>query len=127
MRVRTGQSVLAVTVVVSVIPALAIGLPSGLGGLFFLTAMPAAIPLFLRREPQRFVRACVIIGTALLTWAVVGFILGMFLFIPASVMLLVAAFVDPRTRPDPWWGLGALGAPLVAGVVLAGFMTSTGL
>ncbi|MEV4426940.1 hypothetical protein AB0K23_16455 [Streptomyces sp. NPDC049602] len=118
--VRTGQSVLAVAAVVSLLPALAIGLPSMLGGIFLLTAMPVAIPLFLRREPQFFAWACLIIGTGLLTWAVVGAILAIFLFAPAALMLQTAAFVDPDTRPGALGVIAALGVPLAIGLVFYG-------
>lgn len=118
--VRTGQSALAVAAVVSLMPALAVGLPSGVAGIFLLTAMPVAIPLSLRREPQSFARASIIIGTGLLAWAVVGLVLGIFLFIPAALMLLAAAFVGPRTRPGALGGAAALGVPLASGLMFYG-------
>ncbi|OKI96087.1 hypothetical protein AMK10_10620 [Streptomyces sp. CB02058] len=76
----------------------------------------------MRRERQGFVRACLIIGSALLAWAAAGFLLGMFMFIPTAMLLVVAAFVDPRTRP----GLrdrGVLDALLVAVAILVAFLT----
>ncbi|WP_158822077.1 hypothetical protein [Streptomyces sp. NRRL F-5727] len=118
--VRTGQSVLAVAAVVSLLPALAIGLPSGLGGIFLLTATPVSLPLFLRRSPQAFAWASLIIGTGLLAWAVVGLIVGLFLFIPAALMLQASAFVDARTRPGVPGGVAALGVPLASGLMFYG-------
>ncbi|KOG35636.1 MULTISPECIES: hypothetical protein [Streptomyces] len=118
--VRTGQTVLAVSAVLSVIPVLAFALPTMLGGMFLLTAMPVAIPLFLRREPQSFAWASLIIGTGLLAWAVVGLLIGMFFFIPAAVLLTTAAFVDPRTRPGALGVIAALGVPVAAGVLFYG-------
>ncbi|WP_169091410.1 hypothetical protein [Streptomyces sp. R302] len=118
--VRTGQSVLAVAAVVSLLPALAIGLPTGLGGIFLLTAMPVSLPLFLRRSPRAFAWTSLIIGTGLLAWAVVGLIVALFLFMPAALMLQAAAFVDARTRPGVLGGVAALGVPLASGLMYYG-------
>ncbi|MEX0172199.1 hypothetical protein [Streptomyces sp. LMG1-1-1.1] len=118
--VRTGQSALAVAAAVSTLPGLAIGLPTPLAGIFLLTAMPVAIPLFLRREPQNFAWGSLIIGTGLLAWTVVGLILGMFLFMPAALLLTTAAFVDPRTRPGALGVVAALGIPVATGFLFYG-------
>ncbi|MFJ9058966.1 hypothetical protein [Streptomyces sp. NPDC102409] len=121
-RVLRRQSALAVAAVVTMAPALAVGVPSGLGPLFILTALPVGLPLCMRHQRQGFARACLVIGSGLLTWGVVGFILGMFLFIPAAMLLLTAALLDRRNRP----GLkdrGVLGAFLVVGAILVVFLT----
>lgn len=118
--VRTGQSVLVFVAAVTMVPALAIGLPTGLAPVFLLTALPVSVPLLLRNEPRSFVWACLTVGTALLAWAVVGVLLGMFLFLPTALMLLAAAFVDPRTRPSVLWGIAALAVPVVCGLMLYG-------
>ncbi|MEU5621766.1 hypothetical protein AB0932_35720 [Streptomyces sp. NPDC006682] len=121
-RVLRRQSALAVGAMVAMAPALAVGVPSGLAPLFILTALPVGIPFYLRNQRQGFARACLIIGSGLLAWAVVGVLWGMFLFIPAAVLLLMAAFVDPRTRP----GLRdrcVIGALLVVVAIFVAFLT----
>ncbi|MFE0644115.1 hypothetical protein ACFW2Y_21250 [Streptomyces sp. NPDC058877] len=110
--VLTGQSALAVAAAVSMAPALIIGLPTVLGGLFFLTALPVLLPLCLRWAPQTFAWVSLALGTGLLAWSVVGLVVGMFLFAPAAVLLLVAAFLDSHTRPGALGGLTAVGFPL---------------
>ncbi|MFD8014256.1 hypothetical protein [Streptomyces sp. NPDC058955] len=119
--VRSGQTTLAVAAAVSLLPALAIGLPSGLGGLYFLAALPVALPFFLRRAPRAFARACLVVGTVLSVWVVVGFVVGMFLLVPAAALLLTAAFLDPWTRPGAWGVLAVPVVPTVSGLLLYGF------
>ncbi|MFD6423668.1 hypothetical protein [Streptomyces sp. NPDC060198] len=114
--VRTGQSVLVFIAAAATIPALAIGLPTGLAPIFLLVTAPVAVPLLLRDEPRLFARASMIVGTILLAAAVVGFLLGLFLFVPTALMLLAAAYLDPRTRPSVLWGIAALGAPVACGL-----------
>ncbi|WP_328786583.1 MULTISPECIES: hypothetical protein [unclassified Streptomyces] len=38
----------------------------------------------------------------LLAWAVIGAAVGMFLFIPVALLLLVAAFAGDGVRPSGW-------------------------
>ncbi|MGW1467232.1 hypothetical protein ACWCPT_23175 [Streptomyces sp. NPDC002308] len=118
--VRTGQSVLAFLAAATAILALAVGLPTGLAAIFLLTALPVAVPLMLRNDARPFARASLVVGTGLLTWAVVGVLLGMFLFAPTALMLLAAAFLDPHTRPGALWLIAAVCAPAVGGLLLRG-------
>lgn len=118
--VRTGQSVLVFTAAATTVPALAIGLPTGLAPVFLLAAAPVAVPLLLRDEPRVFARASMIVGTILLTGAVVGFLLGLFLFVPTALMLLAAAFLDRRSRPSALWGIAVLAAPVACGLAFYG-------
>ncbi|MFF4085063.1 hypothetical protein ACFYZN_37520 [Streptomyces sp. NPDC001777] len=41
----------------------------------------------------------------MLAWALVGAVIGMFLFVPAALLLLVAAFVDAGNRPGAWFAV----------------------
>ncbi|WP_327179431.1 hypothetical protein OG599_31895 [Streptomyces sp. NBC_01335] len=118
--VRTGQSVLAFVAAAAAIPALAIGLPTGLAATFLLTALPVAVPLMLRNDPRPFAWASLVVGSGLLAWAVVGVLLGMFLFVPTALMLLAAAFLDADTRPGALWLIAVVGAPAVGGLLLCG-------
>lgn len=38
----------------------------------------------------------------MLAWAVIGAAVGMFLFIPVALLLLVAAFAGDGVRPSGW-------------------------
>lgn len=104
-------------VVVAVVPA-AIGLSTYLAGLFLVTATAVAVPLLLREHPKAFARACLALGAGLLAWALIGAVIGMFLFIPAALLLLVAAFADAGNRPGAW---SAVATPIAAAAAVALF------
>ncbi|MEW2139847.1 hypothetical protein AB0892_25230 [Streptomyces sp. NPDC005409] len=90
--------------------------------LYITTGACVAAPLFLVRRAKAFVRACVIVGVALIPWGVLGVFLGLFLFWPSALLLLLAAIADPRKRPVVARVSGAVGALLLAGVVaLSGY------
>ncbi|MFI1647331.1 hypothetical protein ACH4XT_10390 [Streptomyces avidinii] len=76
-----------------------------LAGLFIVSAAAAAVPLLAREQPKAFARTCLVIGTGLLAWALIGAVIGMFLFLPAALSLLVAAFVDSDNRPGAWFAV----------------------
>ncbi|MCX2181020.1 hypothetical protein KV205_10810 [Streptomyces sp. SKN60] len=76
-----------------------------LGGLFLVTALVALIPLPMAESPKICARVCLVTGLGLLVWALVGAVIGMFLFVPAALILVTAAFVGPGSgsRPGPWF------------------------
>jgi hypothetical protein len=78
-----------------------------LGGIYFATALVVALPLALRDWPTAFSRACLVVGLIVAGWGVLGLLIGIFLFLPSALLLLVAAFVDLRNGPGWWWGIGA--------------------
>ncbi|MEU6158241.1 hypothetical protein [Streptomyces sp. NPDC047130] len=87
-----------------------------LASFFLVSALPAGLPLLLMREhAQACARACLVVGTAMLTWAVIGAVIGMFLFVPTALVLLIAAYVDAGNRPG---GRFAVATPLAAAAVL---------
>ncbi|MFE9469001.1 hypothetical protein ACFYNW_36310 [Streptomyces virginiae] len=96
-----------------------IALPSALGGLFLMTAIPAVIPLTQRGAPHLFARSCLVIGVVLLGWSLVATVLGMIFFLPAAVLLLIAAFADSGNRPGAWVVLGGGGGAVVLMVLVA--------
>ncbi|MFE5633927.1 hypothetical protein [Streptomyces sp. NPDC056543] len=102
--VSARQQAWAVAGVVAAGVALVLGLLLSvfLAGLFVVSAAAACVPLLVRERPKVFARACLVIGTGLLVWALIGAVIGMFLFIPAALLLLVAAFVDADNRPGAW-------------------------
>ncbi|MFG2879967.1 hypothetical protein ACGFYU_33980 [Streptomyces sp. NPDC048337] len=100
----------AVAAVVTMVPGLFIGLPSLLAGYFVMTAIPVVVPLTQLRAPRLFARCCLVIGIVLLGWSLVAALLGMILFLPAAVLLLIAAFADGRNRPGARFVLGGGGA-----------------
>ncbi|MEU6988735.1 hypothetical protein ABZ946_35925 [Streptomyces sp. NPDC046324] len=90
-----------------------------LAGVVVVSAAAAAVPLLVREQPKVCARACLVIGTGLLVWALIGAVIGMFLFLPAALLLLVAAFVDADNRPGAWCAVtvplaGALAFALIA-------------
>ncbi|MFF0071844.1 hypothetical protein [Streptomyces sp. NPDC005494] len=122
LRVPRRQKVLAVAAAVAMVPGLGVGLSTLLAAHFIMTALPALYPLCLLRRQDSFVRACLVIGSGMLAWSLAGFLLGMFLFIPTAVLLLVAAFADRSAR----LGLrdkAVPGALLVAGAMFVPLLT----
>ncbi|MEU9803314.1 hypothetical protein [Streptomyces sp. NPDC051000] len=69
---------------------------------FFLSAAAAAPPILVRDWPRIFAGACLVVGMGLLAWAVIGTVIGMFLFIPTALLLLVAAFSNAGVGPGTW-------------------------
>ncbi|WP_158754810.1 hypothetical protein [Streptomyces sp. NRRL F-2580] len=84
--------------------------------LFVFTALAVAIPLQLRKHPKAFARTCIFLSSGLLVWGVFGLLVGMFLFLPAAVLLLFAALADADNRPGGWW---VAASPIAAALALA--------
>ncbi|MFC9625823.1 hypothetical protein ACFTXM_39650 [Streptomyces sp. NPDC056930] len=118
-RIHSVQRSLAVGAVLVAVPALLLGLDSYFAALFVLTAMPVTVPIFLQRSPESFNRACMIVGLALVVWGVLGVFLGMFLYLPSALLLVLAALADPRRRPVAARVMGGAGGLVMAGVVVA--------
>ncbi|MFF1372680.1 hypothetical protein [Streptomyces virginiae] len=112
------QQGLAVASAVVSLPVVVWGLQQIVGGLFVLTWLGAAVPLLFLRAPKGFVGACVTTGLLLLGWGVLGALAGMFLFWPSALLLLCAAFADPRRRPVAAKVAGGVGASVAAAVVV---------
>ncbi|MEV3990477.1 hypothetical protein AB0J57_16375 [Streptomyces sp. NPDC049837] len=113
------QRALAAGALIATLPVLFYALTSYVFVLHVLTAIAVAVPLFLFSRAVAFTRACLIVGLALLPWGVLGFLLGMFLFWPAALLLLLAAFADPRRHAVAAKVLGVAG-----GLVMAGFLAA---
>ncbi|MFF0390567.1 hypothetical protein ACFYS8_18030 [Kitasatospora sp. NPDC004615] len=79
-----------------------------MGGPLVLGAVTTAVPLF-AREAANFWTGCVIIGWILFAVSVLGCIFGLFLLMPASIVLLAAA-----TQADPQ----APRLPMYVGIVI---------
>ncbi|RKS97057.1 hypothetical protein BX286_6867 [Streptomyces sp. 3211.6] len=89
------------------------------GFLFWIamgTGAVTLVPLLTVDRPKAFARACLAVGSALLAWSLIGVVLGMFVFLPAAVLLLVAAFVEPGNRPRAGF---AAAVPLVVAAAAA--------
>ncbi|MGA4866198.1 hypothetical protein ACPCAC_26280 [Streptomyces lavendulocolor] len=117
-RVHWLQRALAAGAVIAALPGLLLTLSSYLFPLHILTALPMAIPLFLPRRPTAFARAGAIVGLFLLVWGLLGFLAGMFVFWPSALLLLLAAFADPRRRPVTAKVMGAVGGLTMAGILV---------
>ncbi|OKJ99575.1 hypothetical protein AMK26_26485 [Streptomyces sp. CB03234] len=111
------QRALAASAVLATVPALLWTMHSHVFALHVLTALSVAVPLFLPHRPVAFTRACLIVGLALLPWGVLGLFLAMFLFWPAALLLLLAAFADPRRSRWAARITAGAGALLMAGVL----------
>ncbi|WP_326586814.1 hypothetical protein [Streptomyces sp. NBC_01294] len=86
-------------------------------GLYVVIGGAVAAPLFCTRRAQAFVPACLIAGCTLLACGVLFFLLGVFLFWPSALLLLLASFADPRRHPVAGRISGGLGALVTAGVL----------
>ncbi|MFF9982340.1 hypothetical protein [Streptomyces erythrochromogenes] len=115
-----GQWRWAWAALVAAVVAAALGLVMGpyLAPLFIMSAAVVAVPLALRNQPESFAGSCLLIGVSLLAWAMIGAVIGMVLFIPAALLLLVAAFAAAGNRPGAWL---AVTAPIVAVAAVAAF------
>ncbi|HEY9330955.1 MAG TPA: hypothetical protein VIS09_22390 [Streptomyces sp.] len=112
------QRRLSVAAAIVAMPVAAWGIQSGLGGLFVLTCLGVTVPLLFLRTPKGFASACVTTGLLLLGWGVLGVMAGMFLFWPSALLLLLAAFADPRRRPVAAKVIGGVGAVVTAGTLV---------
>ncbi|MFE5732032.1 hypothetical protein ACFQ7A_14155 [Streptomyces sp. NPDC056528] len=94
----------------------------GYVGLFpvLATVGLTAVPLLLHARPQAFGRCAGLVAAPLLVWSFVGAMIGMFLFLPSALQLLLAAGADPRRRPTAAGAMAGAGLALSA-VVLARF------
>ncbi|MFB9389518.1 hypothetical protein ACFPM3_08945 [Streptomyces coeruleoprunus] len=110
------QRVLAFCALFATLPGLWIAVDSIVALLFPLVAVVVAIPLFVRPRIA-FVRVCVCVGALLLVGGVLFVLLGLFLFLPSAVLLLLAAGADLAVRPRTGRVLVAAGALLTAAVV----------
>ncbi|MFD7612446.1 hypothetical protein [Streptomyces sp. NPDC059828] len=80
--------------------ALGIWFGSDLVGWFVGTGATAAVPLVMRSHRKAYARTCYVMGVALLIWSFLGAMFLMLWFVPAALLLLVAAFVDADNRPS---------------------------
>ncbi|MFF8268143.1 hypothetical protein ACF059_12185 [Streptomyces sp. NPDC016562] len=112
------QRALAVGAALAAVPFTLWGLRDEYTAALYLVTGPCvAAPLFFVRRAKAFVRACVIVGVSLIPWGVLGVFVGLFLFWPSALVLLLAAIADPRKRPVVARVSAAVGALLLAGVV----------
>ncbi|MEU7603581.1 hypothetical protein [Streptomyces sp. NPDC041003] len=109
---------MAAVVAAGVVAAFGLVMGPYLAAFFIISAGAVAVPLLMRDQPKLFARACLVVGLGLLAWAMIGAVIGMILFIPPALLLLVAAFAGAGNRPGAWL---AVTAPIVAAVVVAAF------
>ncbi|MFF5637396.1 hypothetical protein [Streptomyces sp. NPDC012825] len=116
---RFGLVLLAVTT--PLIPLLS-WTDEGYAALFpvLATAGLTAVPLLFHARPPGFGRCAGLVAAPLLVRSFVGAMIGMFLFLPSALQLLLAAGADPRRRPAAAGVMAGAGLVLSA-VVLARF------
>ncbi|MFJ8165479.1 hypothetical protein ACIRBY_31780 [Streptomyces sp. NPDC096136] len=113
------QKSLAVAALTVAAPVVVWGFFLEIGVPFAVTGLVVAIPLLFLLTPQRFGNASLVVAFALLGWGVVGALVEMFLFWPSALLLMFAAFADPRRRPVTAKVIAGLGTLLTA-AALAG-------
>ncbi|TDU76294.1 hypothetical protein [Streptomyces sp. KS 21] len=66
-----------------------------------VTLLLFSVPLAFRADRARFMTSCVILGIALAGWSILGAWEGTLIFFPSALLLLCAAFADPREYQGP--------------------------
>ncbi|MFI6001718.1 hypothetical protein ACIA98_15045 [Streptomyces sp. NPDC051366] len=66
-----------------------------------VTLLSFSVPLAFRADRARFMTSCVALGIALAGWSVLGAWEGTLIFFPSALLLLCAAFADPRKYQGP--------------------------
>ncbi|MFE0776027.1 hypothetical protein, partial [Streptomyces sp. NPDC058861] len=61
-----------------------------------VTAGLTAVPLLFHARPTGFGRCAAVVSALLLCWSFMGVMIGMLLFLPSALQLLLAAGADPR-------------------------------
>jgi hypothetical protein len=92
---RRGLAVAAAVIAVLAAVWLIKGGPGGGGGI--LVTFLAGVPAF--SGSRSFGRACLSFAVVLFVIGVVGALLGLFVYLPVAVMLLLAWLADPDARP----------------------------
>ncbi|MFC8544956.1 hypothetical protein [Streptomyces sp. NPDC057244] len=85
-----------------------------------VTAGLTAVPLLFHARPTGFGRCAAVVSALLLCWSFTGAMIGMLLFLPSALQLLLAAGADPRGRPAPAGVMVGLGL-LLSALLLARF------
>ncbi|MEV0091915.1 hypothetical protein [Streptomyces sp. NPDC050738] len=103
VRRQCGAAAAAVVAAMSVLGVGIFTVPDYVFGIWLVTAGVVALPLVLCAAPKAFARACLLTGTTLVVWGVLGLLLGLCFFLPAALLLLVAAFADSDNWPGWQW------------------------
>ncbi|MFE6841421.1 hypothetical protein [Streptomyces sp. NPDC057686] len=87
-----------------------------------VTVVLLPVPLVFRADRARFMTSCVALGIALAGWSILGAWEGTLIFFPSALLLLCAAFADPREHRVPATVVTVLACLLavVPGVFFAG-------
>ncbi|MFD5736230.1 hypothetical protein ACFWIY_25960 [Streptomyces sioyaensis] len=88
---------------------------------YVATGATAAVPLMMRNHAKVFTRTCYVVGVGLLIWSVLGAMFLMLWFLPAALLLLVAAFADAGNRPGAWFAAITPLAAVAAAVAMVDF------
>ncbi|THA37301.1 hypothetical protein [Streptomyces sp. A1547] len=73
-----------------------------------VTVALSSVPLAFRADRARFMTSCVVLGIALAGWSILGAWEGTLIFFPSALLLLCAAFADPREYQAPATAVTAL-------------------
>ncbi|MFI8273702.1 hypothetical protein ACIGBH_02125 [Streptomyces sp. NPDC085929] len=66
-----------------------------------VTLLLFSAPLAFRADRARFMTSCVVLGIVLAGWSILGAWKGTLIFFPSALLLLCAAFADPREYRTP--------------------------
>ncbi|MFF1342628.1 hypothetical protein ACFVYT_32945 [Streptomyces sp. NPDC058290] len=66
-----------------------------------VTLLLFSVPLAFRADRARFMTSCVVLGITLAGWSILGAWEGTLIFFPSALLLLCAAFADPREYRTP--------------------------
>ncbi|MEV6729407.1 MULTISPECIES: hypothetical protein [unclassified Streptomyces] len=66
-----------------------------------VTLLLFSVPLAFRADRARFMTSCVALGIVLAGWSILGAWEGTLIFFPSALLLLCAAFADPREYQGP--------------------------
>ncbi|MFI1281224.1 hypothetical protein ACH4U5_10790 [Streptomyces sp. NPDC020858] len=122
-RVHRVQQALAVSAAFGAVCVALWGLDATrFAGLYVVIGGAVAAPLFCTRRAQAFVPACLIAGCTLLACGVLFFLLGVFLFWPSALLLLLASFADAEpagvgrrpTRVPTWRSVSPTASPILS-------------
>ncbi|WP_327358132.1 hypothetical protein [Streptomyces sp. NBC_01304] len=120
-KVHRRQRILVLVALATAVPGLLLGGFSYFGAVHILVAPWIALPL-VTRQPRRFRSICLVTGLALIVVGVLGLLLGLFVYVPAALVLLCAT-ADPRSsRVRSRIAVGVAGGVAALIAVLVGWV-----
>ncbi|MER5759003.1 hypothetical protein [Streptomyces sp. NPDC002082] len=92
----------------------ALGATAPLGSMVLLLPLVAVAGTLFVRERDAFRTLCIVVGGFGFIVGMLLFSFGLFLVVPSAIVLLLAAWADPRRSPAVAWAFAALAAMVTA-------------